>query len=76
MTKAALLEELGPSLPAGYFGNIKPEKPQFVLGWRHRRDSGLRTECEQETVFGPGSCTRGITPDGYVGAARWRKWRQ
>jgi hypothetical protein len=49
MTKAKFLEELGP-LPAGYSGNIKLEKPQFVLAG----DTAILAYemNEQETVFG------------------------
>jgi hypothetical protein len=49
MTKAKFLEELGP-LPAGYSGNIKLEKPQFVLAG----DTAILAYelNEEETVFG------------------------
>ena len=49
MTKAKFLEELGP-LPAGYSGNIKLEKPQFILSGD---TAVLAYEMnEQEIVFG------------------------
>ena len=70
MTKAKFLEELGP-LPAGYSGNIKLEKPQFILAGN---TVILAYELnEQETVFGQELHARYHATDTWV--RRDGEWR-
>ena len=70
MTKAKFLEELGP-LPAGYSGNMKLEKPQFILAG----DTAILAYelNEQETVFGQELHARYHATDTWV--RRDGQWR-